>query len=164
MNENVKAARPLIAVVQLEDIRLAEGKVASSVRSVEEAGEFDLTLDYKGRCTRPIRGDRFVVTTTMKFAVLRTSTERARPAVSVNAKYELFYSVPEDFTATKKECDAFASVNGIYNAWPYFREFVQSGMQRMGLPPMTLPVYRVPRPSHKRTSSDPEDPQAKAGK
>lgn len=39
---------------------------------------------------------------------------------------------------------AFAKINGTYNAWPYFRETVQSIVGRMGLPPVVVPVYRVP--------------------
>lgn len=38
---------------------------------------------------------------------------------------------------------AFANVNGIFNAWPYIRELVQTTATRMGLPPLVLPVYRV---------------------
>jgi len=37
----------------------------------------------------------------------------------------------------------FAKLNGIHNAWPYFRELVQSTTGRMGIPPFTLPSYRI---------------------
>lgn len=39
----------------------------------------------------------------------------------------------------------FARVNGAYNAWPYLREFVQTSAARVGLLPVTMPVFRVPR-------------------
>lgn len=39
---------------------------------------------------------------------------------------------------------AFAQINGVFNAWPYIRETVQSLTTRMGLPPLTLAVFRVP--------------------
>ncbi|MCG3190805.1 MAG: hypothetical protein DIJKHBIC_00025 [Thermoanaerobaculia bacterium] len=42
---------------------------------------------------------------------------------------------------------AFANLNGKLNAWPYFREFVQSSSARMGLSPVVVPVFRVPRPA-----------------
>ncbi len=38
---------------------------------------------------------------------------------------------------------AFAEINGMYNAWPYFRELFQSSISRMGLPPIALPLYRA---------------------
>jgi preprotein translocase subunit SecB len=31
-------------------------------------------------------------------------------------------------------------MNGIYNIWPYWREYVQTTTSRLGLPPLTLPV------------------------
>jgi len=45
----------------------------------------------------------------------------------------------------------FAETNGLYNAWPYWREFVQNTAARMSLPGLTVPVLRLgrsqPRPS-----------------
>jgi len=38
---------------------------------------------------------------------------------------------------------AFARTNGIYNAWPYWREFVQNMIARMNLPPLVIPVFRL---------------------
>lgn len=40
----------------------------------------------------------------------------------------------------EQHVEAFARMNGIYNTWPYWREYVQSAVGRMGLPPVTLPV------------------------
>lgn len=38
---------------------------------------------------------------------------------------------------------AFANINGLYNAWPYFREALQSTAARLGFPPVVLRVHRV---------------------
>lgn len=41
---------------------------------------------------------------------------------------------------TDEDCHLFAELNGVYNAWPYLREFCQSSSLRMGLPiPVMLP-------------------------
>ncbi len=63
----------------------------------------------------------------------------------VKVQYELEYHLPSDFRVTRPELNAFAKVNGVYNAWPYFRELVQSMTLRMDLPPIVLPVFRVPQ-------------------
>jgi hypothetical protein len=34
----------------------------------------------------------------------------------------------------------FGLVNGVYNAWPYLREYVRSSLGRLGLPPFDLPL------------------------
>jgi hypothetical protein len=39
---------------------------------------------------------------------------------------------------------AFANFNATFNAWPYWREFVQSMTGRMGLPSVVIPVLPVP--------------------
>lgn len=53
--------------------------------------------------------------------------------------------------------DAFAEINGIYNAFPYLREHVQSVTTRMGLPPVVLPVYRIPDSDEDEASSEDDD-------
>jgi hypothetical protein len=39
--------------------------------------------------------------------------------------------------------EEFAQTNAVFNAWPYWREYIQTTSARMNLPPMTLPVFRV---------------------
>ncbi|MBN1931452.1 MAG: hypothetical protein JW786_07580 [Desulfobacterales bacterium] len=38
--------------------------------------------------------------------------------------------------------EIFINVNIQTNTWPYFREFVQSMLQRIGYPPLTLPFFK----------------------
>lgn len=74
----------------------------------------------------------------------RESDDSENPAsVEVRATYEVKYEVPDDSNLTQENYDAFGELNGTFNAWPYFREFLQSSLVRMGLPPFTLPVLRV---------------------
>jgi hypothetical protein len=52
---------------------------------------------------------------------------------------------------TEDECTEFAGLNGLYNAWPYLREFCQSTSLRMGLPtpimlPTLSPAQQAPKP------------------
>ena len=39
--------------------------------------------------------------------------------------------------------EAFAQVNAVFNAWPYWRELVQASLARMSMPALTVPVFRV---------------------
>ncbi|MBN2053445.1 hypothetical protein JW905_00900 [bacterium] len=39
--------------------------------------------------------------------------------------------------------DVFSALNIPLNAWPYLREYVQNVTQRLGIPPLTLPLYQV---------------------
>lgn len=45
---------------------------------------------------------------------------------------------------------AFAEFNATFNAWPYWREYLQSTTVRMGLPPVTERTLSVPNLSERR--------------
>ena len=148
MNPNIQKARRLIGVVSLENIRLVEESAHTKV------ARHQLTEGMKPHFQTSAKPDgglsedgRFFVLAVIELTVADAPQP---PAVTMRAKYELEYSVPGDFKATKAELRAFAEVNGAFNAWPYFREFVQSTSLRMDLPPIILPVYRVPQ-VHKET-------------
>ena len=49
-----------------------------------------------------------------------------------------------DMIVSQELGQMFASRNGIFNAWPFFREFVQSTVARMGMPPLMIPLFKRP--------------------
>lgn len=59
--------------------------------------------------------------------------------VSVSAKYELVYGLEGERLPGNDSIEAFARINSTYNAWPYWREYVQSMVVRMGLPALVMP-------------------------
>jgi hypothetical protein len=63
----------------------------------------------------------------------------------LSAAFELTYKLDKKTDFPAAQLRAFSSVNGLYNAWPYWREFVQNTAARMGLPRLVVPVFRVPR-------------------
>ncbi len=77
------------------------------------------------------------------FVARETAAPPKPEFIEVGATYELTYHVLDQSGLTQRDFDAFADMNAVFNAWPYFREFLQSALVRMGLPPFTLPVLRV---------------------
>ena len=61
----------------------------------------------------------------------------------MKVSFEVSYRLPEAFSASARELQEFAEVNGVFNVWPYCREFIQTTTARMGLPPVVLPLFRV---------------------
>jgi hypothetical protein len=55
-------------------------------------------------------------------------------------EFHLSYRIDSFEGISDDHLDAFGKMNGIYNAWPYLREYVQSMTTRVGLPALTLPV------------------------
>lgn len=73
------------------------------------------------------------------------------------ALYFSFVTKPEAFNLTavfalnyqlrgsveEADAEAFARVNAVFNAWPYWRELVQSTISRMGFPAPLIPLLRL---------------------
>lgn len=69
------------------------------------------------------------------------------PSFRVYAFFRLSYELEEGDPLTDEQLEQFGYWNVVFNAWPYFREYVSSTANRAGLPRLTLPVMRVPRTS-----------------
>lgn len=90
--------------------------------------------------------------------LIGSEKEEPQKLVRCSGKYVLIYSFnvtggppPEEREAF---FSAFANINAVFNAWPFFRELVHSTLGRMGLQPIALPVYRITPPAA------PQAPQA----
>jgi len=66
------------------------------------------------------------------------------PKLSIKASFVLFYSLDSFEGIEDEQLGAFSATNGVFNAWPYWREFVQNMAARMGLAtPIVIPVFRL---------------------
>lgn len=73
-----------------------------------------------------------------------TSPAEDVPDVDISAIFEIDYSVRDADALGDGDLEHFAFVNGTYNAWPYWRELAQGVSQRLGVPPLVVPVFRPP--------------------
>ena len=64
-------------------------------------------------------------------------------AIFVECVWEVDYLLKGEFRISDEQTKAFKDGNAIFNAWPYFREYLQSSMERMGLPPLAAPFLRL---------------------
>lgn len=154
MTERVKTASRLISAVQLSNIRLVEVAAKSSLRSPGEAEDVKLSVEPHAKVPSLPQDGVFYVLASFHLQVVANGQDA--PAVTMEATFELKYHVPADLEeVSKDELTAFAEVNAIFNAWPYWREYIQSTFVRMNLPPVVLPVFRL---------ADHVDPGKKKGK
>ena len=65
--------------------------------------------------------------------VARFDDESRDELLRIEAVFLLHYRVPSFEGLRKPNIIAFGEMNGLYNAWPYWREFVQATTVRMGL-------------------------------
>lgn len=63
--------------------------------------------------------------------------------VRIAALYELTYELLEGADVDDEDFRHFAFYKATFNAWPYWRAHVQHAVAELGLPRMTVPVFRV---------------------
>ncbi len=80
---------------------------------------------------------------TIVLAATKDGKVQRDPALLLMAKLMLNYKISSFEGLTDENLRAFANTNGVFNAWPYWREFVQNMTVRMGLPPVVAPVFRI---------------------
>jgi hypothetical protein len=138
--------------VEFHDVRLGEvsAKLAGTRDSLIASAPWEIRI--KRVMSARFDDARKIVTVVADLAVDVVAQDPKVPdALSCTCVYYLDYVFNVNGGPTGEELQehlaAFAKVNGIYNVWPYFRELVQSMGSRLGLPPVVLPVFRVPRPS-----------------
>ncbi len=78
--------------------------------------------------------------------------------LSIEATFLLLYSIKSMEGLDDGAFCSFAELNGAYNAWPYWREFVQSITSRMELPTLTVPVFRISSLPSKAATNKNETP------
>ncbi len=114
---------------QIKQIRLLESHIKSKstdISDVQIESSFDATTTFsKDAGTLSVRASLAVA---------------AGDFVQIDADFMLDYSIKESSPITDEGAAAFGRINGIHNAWPYWREYVQSTSMRVGLPPIALPL------------------------
>ncbi len=85
------------------------------------------------------------------------------PAVKISVEYVLNYKLENAAEFGENELANFCNINVLYNAWPFFREFVLSSTNRMSVPPLVLPLLSVSAspPAKKEKKSDPRTKEGK---
>lgn len=142
MSEAADDLKRLIAEVEIEDVRLVEVNAETKVRSPADSGAVDLLVNRTAAISEHQDNGTFFVLAKMRTQLVPEQTQE-EPLVSIETSFEIRYRLPEGFHVDPQTLTTFAETNGVYNAWPYWREFVQSMFARMGLPPVVLPVLRV---------------------
>lgn len=132
--DNRELSAPVSRVVKVKGIRLIECHAQVSPSSV--SAHQQIGVEHRSKAER--EGTSLRVTIDVR---VWTQSERADRLLDIAASYLLTYDVGEH-EFDQAQLDAFAALNGMFNLWPYIREFVQSMSVRMGLPALTLPVYR----------------------
>jgi hypothetical protein len=61
------------------------------------------------------------------------------------ARFRLTYSFDSHIALADSDVQQFVDWNALFNAWPYWREYLTSTVNRAGLPRFLAPVMKLPR-------------------
>ena len=134
----------IVSVVRIESVRLCEASFRSPVRPSEIADAIGVKASQDAAVAE-LPGDDglFLVRTNFSMEVRGAGDEEELQA-EVRGAFELSYRLPTEESFSSEELQAFARVNAVFNAWPYWRELVQTALARMSMPVLTVPVFRLP--------------------
>jgi len=126
--------------VQLKDVRL----ISCKCHQIPEAtlGKKAYEINYSTEVQVDKKNGYVIVTAKFHFEAFSESKTQ-KPVILMDASFLLAYKIENFEGLTQKGFEQFANINGIYNAWPYWREYVQNIIARMGLPSLTIPVFRI---------------------
>jgi len=130
--------------VQIRDVRLIS--CACEQKPAATAGKKSYDIETSTDVQRNEDQGIIVVLARFHFQAFIESKFQ-EPVLTIDALYALAYQIDTFDGLIQEGFKQFANLNGIYNAWPYWREFVQSMIGRMSLPPLTIPVFRIFEPS-----------------
>ncbi len=123
--------------VQLKHVRVLE----CSAKLLEFPGDGE--MQYEVTASTRFQLDRdddslFIFVTMALHSVMQDGGELAK----ISSEFLLVYKLNEWDDLTDEHFVHFANHNGVFNAWSYWREMVQSMTSRLQLPPLTLSTHR----------------------
>jgi preprotein translocase subunit SecB len=152
--------------IEIESIRLLSASASQQPQVVTEKPP-DIEMEVAAQAAMNPQQQKIAVRAKFTLIGRYPGQTQEPPPLLIVAEFELVYALATLEGLGEAHFRAFGEINGVYNAWPYWREFVQSTLVRMGLPSLTIPVYRPTkkarpaRIAHNKTPTTPapEAPQ-----
>lgn len=142
---------------EIESVRLRKSRVVSRPLIEPLRSPIALRLTHRSRQAPAPEGllrleiDFHVSGTEGKAPSAGDSGSANEPLMLAECTWEVDYRLAEGYQPDRRTVKAFKDGNAVFNCWPYFREYVQSTVTRMNLPPLTLPLLRLsPKPARRR--------------
>jgi hypothetical protein len=77
--------------------------------------------------------------------------------LELHAQFELAYKLTDLDAVRDTDPQHFAMVNGLFHAWPYWRELAHTTTVRMGLAPLLVGTFKIPQLDDSRRQEQRED-------
>lgn len=146
MATNLDLAKKVASNVELDAITLRYAKVETGCEPEDLPEEVSVDIQYRSQIEhRKHRNNpelpMLAVSVDFRFLV-EPKEEQNAEILKLEAGYLLTYFLNPGAAVEDICFKHFAEANGPYNAWPYWRELVQSVTSRVGMPGFIVPVFR----------------------
>lgn len=148
---SLKNAVQVAEQVELKEVRLLGCDCSQSIKNIQGSKSFDIDRNVEVQVDREAKRI-FVIADFGLKAFLEN--EKDVPFGTIKATFLLVYDAENISEMPDEYFESFGKTNGVYNAWPYWREFVQNATTRMGLPSLTIPVFRIAKSATKELQQD----------
>ena len=126
----------ILSSISLSQILLNDCSVKKhEVKS--KGGAIDLDISMKLGYDQNASEVSFI--TTYKLDGVKRSEGTNEKVFTITASFQLSYMKTKEVEISKEFVNVFKDNSIELVSWPYFREFVQNMISRMGFPPLTLP-------------------------
>jgi hypothetical protein len=123
----------------IDEIRLVEMTAHSKFTFSSESCPLAFSIDFHPDSSS-IDGRMFRINIYYRVRILdREKTD----IVTIKCVISAAYLMAEGFVPSEEQMAAFKEGPAIYNCWPYFRECVQTMVNKMSYPPLTLPFLWI---------------------
>ncbi|WP_413456094.1 protein-export chaperone SecB [Glutamicibacter sp. FR1] len=142
MTDERQVAARLAAHAEMIDVRMV--KSSFEHQGFPEPG----TIDYDLHISPEARLDEAssALVTSAKFIVdmNQDSDGETINIAHIEFVFAGMYKIVDEVRFEEEEVKAFANTTGIFALYPYAREYVQDVTSRLGLPSLTLGLYKIP--------------------
>jgi len=136
--------------VQIQDVRLirCNCRIEPVALAPPLPASFRPTLAHETSTQIGPDRMRIAVLVHFRFSAIREGRENDGPCVDMESTFLVSYGAGNLTGLGEENFRSFGALNGLFNAWPYWRELLHNLTLRMGLPAFVLPVLRIGSPEH----------------
>ncbi|MFH0982240.1 MAG: hypothetical protein V2A79_11955 [Planctomycetota bacterium] len=157
----MELAIPVSDRVQIQDVRLVRCNchIEPGALAPPHPPRFKANFAYEASTQVGPDRTRIAVVTRFQFSAIREESEKHEPCVGIEASFLVTYAADGLTGLGPEHFSSFGALNGVFNAWPYWRELLHNLTFRMGLPAFVLPVLRIgsPKPASPNGGHAPGD-------
>ncbi len=136
--------------VELQNVRLVQTNCLLKPGGVK--GPYELSMDSNVTTKINTENKNIAIVASFELDAYVKDARKEDPDFKIGASFVLSYKIDNLEGLGEEHIQAFGESNGLYNAWPYWREYVQNIVARMGLPSLTIPVFRLVPKEEKKES------------